>query len=121
VRRMTVNLSARALLTVTSLGFFVLLRTPRIRAEETDAPPPAVSERVEVTATRIPEDVATVPASIDVFTAQDLRNKGAHDLRSALARAARVDIATGGDGGPASSVPMLWGLREFDAFLLVVD
>ena len=27
----------------------------------------------------------------------------------------------GGDAGPAGSVPALWGLREFDAFLLVVD
>ena len=33
----------------------------------------------------------------------------------------RRDIAPGGDGGPASSVPEFWGLREFDAFLLVVD
>lgn len=34
---------------------------------------------------------------------------------------AGVDIAPGGDGGPAGSVPGMWGLREFDAFLLVVD
>ena len=32
-----------------------------------------------------------------------------------------MSIAPGGDAGPASSVPSLWGLREFDAFLLVVD
>jgi iron complex outermembrane receptor protein len=35
--------------------------------------------------------------------------------------AAGVFIAPGGDGGPASSVPEFWGLKEFDAFLLVVD
>ena len=85
------------------------------------APAPAATEHVEVTATRIPEDIHTVPVSVDVFTAQDLRDKGARDLRSALALAAGVDISPGGDGGPASSVPELWGLREFDAFLLVVD
>src|SRR5438270_3127323 len=32
-----------------------------------------------------------------------------------------VEIAPGGDAGPASSVPDFWGLKEFDAFLLVVD
>ena len=32
-----------------------------------------------------------------------------------------VDIAPGGDRVPASAVPEFWGLKEFDAFLLVVD
>ena len=39
----------------------------------------------------------------------------------ALALAAGVSVAPGGDNGPAGSVPEIWGLREFDAFLLVVD
>jgi outer membrane cobalamin receptor len=43
------------------------------------------------------------------------------DLRSALALATGVDIAPGADQGPAASVPEFWGLKEFDAFLLVVD
>ena len=81
-------------------------------------PPSAV---VEVTATRFPEDPAKVPASITVITAKELAERGATDLRSALALAAGVFIAPGGDGGPASSVPEFWGLKEFDAFLLVVD
>jgi iron complex outermembrane receptor protein len=82
------------------------------------APPSAV---VEVTATRFPEDPAKVPASITVYSAKDLTDRGATDLRSALAMAAGVYLAPGGDGGPASSVPEFWGLKEFDAFLLVVD
>ncbi len=76
---------------------------------------------VEVTATRFPEDPAKVPASITVYSARELADRGATDLRSALALAAGVYIAPGGDGGPASSVPEFWGLKEFDAFLLVVD
>lgn len=32
-----------------------------------------------------------------------------------------IDIAPGGDGGPATAIPEIWGLKEFDAFLLVVD
>ena len=82
---------------------------------------PQPSAVVEVTATRFPEDPAKVPASITVLTAKELADRGATDLRSALGLAAGVFIAPGGDGGPASSVPEFWGLKEFDAFLLVVD
>jgi len=82
---------------------------------------PRVEERVEVTATRLPEDPEKVPAPIEVFTGEELQARGARDLRTALASAIGVDIAPGGDAGPASSVPDFWGLKEFDAFLLVVD
>jgi len=86
------------------------------------APPPAPPAAVvEVTATRFPEDPAKVPASITVITARDLADRGATDLGSALGLLAGVFIAPGGDGGPAASVPEFWGLKEFDAFLLVVD
>jgi len=82
---------------------------------------PRVEERIEVTATRLPEDPEKVPAAVEVFTGDELRARGAVDLRSALALSIGVEIAPGGDGGPASSVPDFWGLKEFDAFLLVVD
>ncbi len=80
-----------------------------------------MQERVEVVATRTLEPAVEVPAPIEVFTAQELTDRGARDLESALALATGVTIAPGGDGGPASSVPEFWGLKEFDAFLLVVD
>src|SRR3954470_11290513 len=82
---------------------------------------PAVHEQVEVTATRAPEDPEDVPAAIEVFSGEEMRQRGARDLRSALSSAIGVDIAPGGDAGPAGSVPDFWGLKEFDAFLLVVD
>jgi len=82
---------------------------------------PKVEERVEVTATRLPEEPEQVPAPIEVFSGDELRARGAGDLRSAMASAIGVEIAPGGDTGPASSVPDFWGLKEFDAFLLVVD
>jgi iron complex outermembrane receptor protein len=85
------------------------------------SPAPTRSEYIEVTATRMPEDPVDVPVSIEVFTGDELLDRGATDLRSALALAAGVDIAPGGDSGPAGSVPEFWGLKEFDAFLLVVD
>ncbi len=82
---------------------------------------PVVSGTIEVTTTRVPEDVETVPASVTVISGEELRARGATDLGSALALASGVAVAPGGDGGPAGSIPELWGLREFDAFLLVVD
>ena len=82
---------------------------------------PAATEYVEVTATRIPETPQEVPASVTVVTGDELRARGATTLREALATVQGVDVAPGADNGPASSVVELWGLKEFDAFLLVVD
>ena len=82
---------------------------------------PIPTATVEVTATRFAEDAVKVPASVTVISAREMRDRGATDLRSALSLCAGITLAPGGDGGPASSVPEIWGLREFDAFLLVVD
>ena len=86
-----------------------------------EEPTPTVTETIQVTATRTPEDVETVPASVTVISGDDLAARGAIDLPSALALAAGVSVAPGGENGPAGSVPEIWGLRELDAFLLVVD
>src|SRR5712691_1846547 len=83
--------------------------------------PPARAEYVEVTAKGLHEEVDTVPAMVTVITGEQLGARGATDLRDALSSVAGVDVAPGGDGGPASSVPEFWGLKEFDAFLLVSD
>jgi outer membrane receptor protein involved in Fe transport len=90
-----------------------------VSASSADAP--WLAERVEVTATRLPEPVDNVPASISVISGEELRARGAQDLRTALSLFAGVEGSPGGDGGPAGTVPSLWGLREADAFLLVVD
>ncbi|HVR07146.1 MAG TPA: TonB-dependent receptor plug domain-containing protein, partial [Thermoanaerobaculia bacterium] len=82
---------------------------------------PRVSETVQVTATRVPEDVEPIPASITVITGEEIRARGATDLATALSGVAGLAVAPGGDAGSASSIPEIWGLREFDAFLLVVD
>jgi iron complex outermembrane receptor protein len=83
--------------------------------------PPVSLPPVEVVATRMPEAPHDVPASIEVISGKDLLARGVKSLRDALALATGVAIAPGGDAGPASAVPEFWGLREFDAFLLVVD
>ena len=103
----------------------VLVLFASTAAAQTPTPPPqkppVVKETVEVVATRLPEAPHEVPAALEVISGDDLRDRGALTLRDALSLAAGVEIAPGGDGGPAGSVPEFWGLREFDAFLLVVD
>jgi outer membrane receptor protein involved in Fe transport len=104
-----------------ALFLFACLPLNLIAQDDDDQKQIATSERVQVTATRIPEAVEPEPASITIVTGEDLRATGANDLSTALSMVQGVSIAYGGDGGPASYVPELWGLREFDAFLLVVD
>lgn len=79
------------------------------------------TEQIEVTATRIPEPVSDVPADVTIVSGKELRARHATTLREALALVPGVEAPPGGDAGPASAVPSIWGLHEFDAFLLVVD
>ena len=83
--------------------------------------PAGEPETIEVTATRLPEAVSTVPASVTVITGADLRERGVRTLAEALSLVPGVEAPPGGDAGPASAVPSFLGLHEFDAFLLVVD
>jgi iron complex outermembrane receptor protein len=110
---------------VTRLTFFalaVLLAAATQSAAQDQPQKPTVNlPPVEVVATRRPEAPHDVPASIEVISGNDLRARGVKSLKDALALTAGVAIAPGGDAGPASAIPEFWGLREFDAFLLVVD
>ncbi|MGH8598199.1 MAG: TonB-dependent receptor, partial [Gammaproteobacteria bacterium] len=58
---------------------------------------------------------------IQVIEGEELVRRQATTLGEALGLAMGLSVAPGGDGGPGSSVPEMMGLREFDAFLLVVD
>jgi iron complex outermembrane receptor protein len=98
----------------------ILLVSPA-SAQDSTRKSPVVIKKVEVVATRLAKAPHDVPASIEVISGEDLRARGATSLRDALSLADGVAIAPGGDAGPASAVPEFWGLREFDAFLLVVD
>src|SRR5438067_6306406 len=110
-------------------GFFlasVLLLAEQGAAQTNQNPPPpqppiVVKEQVEVVATRLPEAPHEVPVSVEVIDGDTLRAIGATNIRDALSLAAGVEVGPGGDAGPAGAVPEFWGLREFDAFLLVVD
>jgi iron complex outermembrane recepter protein len=89
----------------------------------TSAPqtPPTFQDTVQVTATRFGEAVAEVPGSISVITGDEIRARGATDLRTALALLGGVSVAPGGDAGPAGAVPGLLGVREVDDLLLLID
>ena len=109
-------------------ALLLLLATPvaqdsdqRPSPSPSPAVPPPHAEYVEVTAKGLHEEVDTVPAMVTVISGEELRARAATDLRDALSSVAGVDVAPGGDNGPASSVPEFWGLKEFDAFLLVSD
>ena len=108
-------------LLLTSLTLCVAASSTRAAAQGANPPPPPVKEQIEVVATRLPETPHEVPASIEVIDGDTLRAMGATTLQDALSLAAGVVVAPGGDAGPAGAVPEFWGLREFDAFLLVVD
>jgi len=111
--------------TLISAAALALVAASSVLADETDSSSAesksTLEERIQVTATRLPEDVLDLPTSVTVISVEELESRGVRDLAGALLLVGGVSIAPGGDGGPASSVPELMGLREFDAFLLVVD
>jgi iron complex outermembrane receptor protein len=78
-------------------------------------------DRVVVTATKTEEPVDQVPADVSVVGGDELTRRGASTMASALSLVPGVEAPAGGDSGPSGAVPSFWGLREFDAFLLVVD
>lgn len=100
-----------------------MLEPPAAHAQSIDAPAASQSllEIVQVTATRFGEPVQEVPGSISIVTGENLRARGATDLRTALSLLGGVSVAPGGDAGPAGAVPGLLGLREVDDFLLLID
>lgn len=104
------------------LGCFtasVLAQAPQSSAPKQSSP--LFKEQVEVIATRVPEAPHDATVSVEVIDGDTLRAIGATSIRDALSLAAGVEVGPGGDAGPAGAVPEFWGLREFDAFLLVVD
>jgi outer membrane receptor protein involved in Fe transport len=88
---------------------------------ESPSDPVTFEDTVQVTATRFGEPVAEVPGSITVVSGDEIRARGATDLRTALALLGGVSVAPGGDAGPAAAVPGLIGVREVDDLLLLVD
>src|SRR2546426_1223157 len=96
-------------------------RDPLAEEAAQAAQPSTLEERVQVTATRIPEKTTTAPVSVTVISREELLRRGAHDPRSAPAPVAGVHIAPRGDGGPPRHPPPISGLKEGHPFLLAVE
>ena len=107
-----------------SLG---LLRASLASAQDSTAPPapqptPApVSENVVVSATRGPEIETEIPGQATVVTGDELRRRNASTLADALADVVGLDTGNGSDNGSRLPNIGLWGLKEFDALLVMVD
>src|SRR5499426_422895 len=112
-----INKTAAAILIAFSLSTAATAQTPPATPQN----PPTFQDTVQVTATRFGEPVAEVPGAIGIVTGEELRARGATDLRTALALLGGVSVAPGGDAGPAGAVPGLLGVREVDDLLLLID
>jgi iron complex outermembrane recepter protein len=93
-------------------------------AQQNPAPqptPPPVEENVVVSATRGPEIETEIPGQATVVTGEELRRRNAHTLADALQDVVGLDAGGGSDNGSRLPNIGLWGLKEFDALLVMVD
>jgi len=84
-------------------------------------PPPPVTESVVVSATELPEIETEIPGNVTVVTGEELRKRNVHYLADALQDVVGVDTGIGSDNGGNVPSVGLWGLKEFDALLFMVD
>lgn len=82
---------------------------------------PDLSRTIVVTTDRVEEKRSDVPAGILVITGEELELRGARSLAEALESVPGLEVAHQADEGPLGSSAALWGLREFDAYSVLVD
>src|SRR5260221_8204286 len=102
------------------LGVMISITAALPLVAQTPAVPPA-SEQIVVSATKLPEDDIDLPADTTVITGQELRARGAQSLADALATSEGVEAFEGSDQGGRIPNVSLWGLKEFDAYLVLLD
>ncbi|HEX9305219.1 MAG TPA: TonB-dependent receptor [Thermoanaerobaculia bacterium] len=83
--------------------------------------PAPVTENVVVSATRGPEIETEIPGQATVVTGEELRRRNARTLADALQDVVGLDTGNGSDNGARLPNIGLWGLKEFDALLVMVD
>ena len=83
--------------------------------------PPPVQEKVVVSASRTPEIETEIPGQATVVTGEELRRRNARTLADALQDVVGLDTGGGSDNGSRLPNIGLWGLKEFDALLVMVD
>jgi len=102
--------------------FIVALSTTAVvplRAQSSSVPPS--SEQIVVTATKLAEEKIDLPADVTIITGEELRARGVQTLGDALATTEGVEAFDGSDQGGRVPNVSLWGLKEFDAYLVELD
>src|SRR5262245_36422326 len=115
------KLSIRA---CTLAGLLLLPAIPSATAQPQPSPTPGVpatTEKIVVSADKVPEDPINVSGSVSVVSGEELRRRGAHTVADALQDVVGLDTGNGSDNGPRLPNIGLWGLKEFDALLVTVD
>ena len=101
---------------------FPALAIAQAAATPTPAPTPApVNESVVVSATRGSTPEAEIPGEVTVITGEELKQRNVTNLADAIQDVVGLDTGMGSDNGPRQPNVGLWGLKEFDALLFMVD
>ncbi len=74
-----------------------------------------------VSATKAEEKALDVAAPVSVVSGDELRRHGAKTVAEALQDVAGLDTGNGSDNGSRLANIGVWGLKEFDALLVMVD
>ncbi|MEO8191618.1 MAG: TonB-dependent receptor, partial [Acidobacteriota bacterium] len=82
---------------------------------------PATQEQIVVSATRLPELETEIPGQATVITGEQLRRENVKTLAEALQDVVGIDTGQGSDNGGRLPNIGMWGLKEFDALLIMVD
>ena len=83
--------------------------------------PRSVNESVVVSANRANTPETEIPGEVTVVTGEELKQRNVNNLADAIQDVVGVDTGMGSDNGPRQPNVGLWGLKEFDALLFMVD
>src|SRR4249919_3428752 len=108
-------------------GSHALLAQPATPSP-TPVPTPAAAQKIEpvneevvVSATKMAQDPLDIPADITVVSGEELRRMGTTTLAEALTNVVGLDTMDGSDNGPRIPNIGLFGIKEFDALMVMVD
>jgi len=111
-----------------AISFITIVWLGAVSASAQTTPPPqpsptpaAVQENVVVSASRGPEIETEIPGQATVITGEEIRRRNARTLADALQDVVGLDTGDGSDNGSRLPNIGLWGLKEFDALLVMVD
>jgi iron complex outermembrane recepter protein len=95
--------------------------TPSNQQPPQGSQPPTVEENVVVSATRGPEIETEIPGQATVVTGDELRKTNSRTVAEALQNVLGIETGEGSDNGARLPNIGMWGLKEFDALLVMVD